>query len=198
MSTEREEILITRVLDETASVEDWDELEGRAAESPDVWARLARALRAEAELRRSVGAAVSVADRIDLPDARVPAAAAAPRSGAARRALLAASGWAAAAVVALAWWSAPPGAGSSPDTAEAPVESAIRTGDAPEFLGELPRIVVDAYPPECGEGALEVVYVRQLVERTRLRDVYEIGRTEHGDPVPLPIPPEVLARPRSL
>jgi hypothetical protein len=104
MEQERDQILMSRVVDGDATPQQWDELSALAARDPSVWRRLAETLRDHEGFARGVNAQVAVAESVPLPypprgRATVPAAPGAePFAHVSRW-----SGWAVAAVVALAW-----------------------------------------------------------------------------------------------
>lgn len=188
----REEILIGRVTDHEASPEDWRELESLAAQDPTVWNRLAQAQRSHATLQRRVEDELTIAELVDAP-LREPFTG---RTLQARWTLY--SGWAAAALVALAWAGAL-GMGVRPIGPVQPASAGLPAGLSADRLlgeyidrgreqgrvvGELPMLMLETRPAE-GEGRVEVIYVRQLVERAVVNTVYEVSRDELGEPTPV-------------
>jgi hypothetical protein len=199
------EAAIERVLAGEQPDTDWRALEKRAGADPLAWKAFALAWRDRSELGRAVQAIEERAERLeigDLVEAR--------RVSSARR--FAWAGWAAAAAVAVAWIAAagiapegerfagPPVPGSSE---EAPLRTASG-GEAPAFTGgrreeamtlagtregtlvsELPLVLLSSRPLEGGEG-VEIVVLRQLLEKRSVRGLMERGIDEWGRPVAVP------------
>ncbi|MGD9693726.1 MAG: hypothetical protein AB7G17_06265 [Phycisphaerales bacterium] len=211
MRTEREDILIGRVVDGEATGADWGELERLAAADDGVWARLAKAQRSQASLARAVDDEVVVAELVDLPAGEVVRGGHGWSEVSVR--WRAYSGWAVAAAMALAWvgaarygvWDglgnstrglrqpaqiAGPGALGMDDLMQRYVEQGSAQG---RVIAELPMVMVETGPAQGGDG-VDVVYVRQLLERVRVRDVYELGMTEHGEPAPVLVAQPVSRR----
>src|SRR5262245_46022402 len=91
---ENEELLRTRILDRTASDEDWIAFEEIARHDTNAWDRLHQELRLDLVLRRTLEPALSQADVVELP--RMPSVPPLSR-------FLAPVGWLAALVLALLW-----------------------------------------------------------------------------------------------
>ncbi len=198
MRMEREDILIGRVVDGEATGADWGELEQLASADERVWARLARAQRSQASMSRAVDDEVVVAELVDLPLADASHHLHGWSEVSVR--WRAYTGWGVAAALALAWAGAarystwPAGRHSTqpaPITAgigslgpEELMQRYVEQGSAQgRVIAELPMVMVESGPARGGEG-VDVVYVRQLLERVRVRNVYELGLTEHGEPSP--------------
>lgn len=197
----REDVLIGRVIDGEASSTDWDALDRLAQTEPAVWERLGRAQRAHARLERDVEDAIALAELIELPASHAAAASLNLR-------FRQYSGWAMAAVLGLALLGSfglnlggsRGGAGQglqagigvrslSPDEAlDQYVQSGLATG---RVLGEMPAVLVDTRPVEQGRGQ-EVLYVRQILERTFVTDVsvLSVEVDEHGTARYVPARPE--------
>ncbi len=211
MRTEREDILVGRVVDGEATGADWGELERLAAADEGVWARLAKAQRSQASLARAVDDEVVVAELVDLPAAEVDRGGHGWSEVSVR--WRAYSGWAVAAAMAFAWvgaarygvWNgfgheagegmrpaqiAGPGSIGMDDLMKRYVEQGSAQG---RVIAELPMVMVESGPAQGGEG-VDVVYVRQLLERVRVRNVYELGMTEHGEPSPVMVAQPVSGR----
>lgn len=203
MTNPRDDQIISRVIDGDASQRDWNALESIAARDPAVWRRLALALRDHAGFVRAVNASVRAADAVEAPvtlAGAVPAAGAGPHR---TRRLGTWAGWAAAAVVALAWGSTflrPPGvttlgehAGFAEAIRSAPAADLIAAyldrGRAEDrVIGELPeRVLLDSRPAESGDG-YELLYLRQILERVTVPDLYEYtAQDEAGRPMLTPV-----------
>ncbi|MFG0242680.1 MAG: hypothetical protein ACF8R9_07855 [Phycisphaerales bacterium JB054] len=201
------DILITRVLDGEATPEDWAAFRAMAALDQAVWADLADAQQDRADLASAVADAIAIADRVEAPvhrhageqlNARI-------RTGAAWL------GWVAAAMVAVAGFTgrlgAPAtqgGAGlgaqqaglfpiSSPEDA---MQLYLDKGQqAGSVLGEVPdRVLLSSAPAADGNG-YEVVFLRQIIERQRVKTLYQLGENEVGQAVAVPIaPPKTAAK----
>ncbi|MHC4415933.1 MAG: hypothetical protein ACYS0G_11675 [Planctomycetota bacterium] len=195
MSQERDEVLISHVIDGQATPGEWDEL--LAVENPGLWRQLAETLRGQAGVTRAVNAAGAVAEAIDLPvnetrPQTVPASGGLP--GAWRR-LGSWSGWAVAAAVAIAWAFGLFGPerravpGDTPEIARAGTAAELLAAylnkgrQEESVLGEVPQqILIDSRPAASGEG-YELLYLRQILERAVVPDLYQFtGQDELGRP----------------
>lgn len=207
MSTIDRDILLSRVLDGEASPEDWQAFKALAASDHSVWHELAEAQQDLADLSRAVGAAVAQADSVDLPIEQHFGRRLSARVGR----VASWGGWIAAAAVTLAALTGGPlggpfGTGSlaggptggvsgtgvqaaglgpfaTPDDAlRAYVEKGRRAGSV---VGEMPeRVVLSTEPTADGTG-YEVFYIRQIVERVVVPEVYRAGADESGQLVPV-------------
>ncbi len=202
-----EDVAISRIADGAAGAEDWDQLEAVAVRDRAVWERLARALKVEAELRRGLDGALGIADAVELPLPAAQAAVAAPRT------LRSHLGWVAACVFAVLWLSPMFSAGSVSSTEDGVADSTatlqpVNTEDALErylvggiedgsIVGQLPRRVVRT-TPAGRDGAVEVLYVRRILEKAIVDQFYEVGHDEHGTPTSLPVSNVRLASYESL
>lgn len=203
MIESREDILIGRVTDGEASAADWAEIEALAAADAGVWTRLACAQRAHAALTAAVDDELTVAELVSLPDPAVMARAGDERTRSMQHPSVrwrAYSGWAAAAMLALAWagagkWGTPGGArgvtAGPGDIAatlapDALLQKYVDKGRADgRVLMELPLVMVESGPAPDGKGT-QVVYMRRLLEQTTVTGVYEVGRDETGQFLPVP------------
>ena len=58
--------------------------------------------------------------------------------------------------------------------------------EAGSVIGEVPeRLLLSTEP--APDGGFSVVYLRQIIERQRVEDIYRFGRNEAGDAVPVPV-----------
>ncbi len=184
MNPTREEVLISRVVDRAEDPRDWRELDRLAATSEAVWYELVDALRQDAVVRSAMQPALDAADRVELPVMRHELAPAPSRE---RAPFAAWSGWLAAVLIAAFW------IGMSLGNGAAPTEAELAGGEPPagapadaEVLGELSRVVMQAQPTDDG-SALEVLYIRRVLERAVVDALYQISEDEHGLPVPTPV-----------
>ncbi|MDX9912682.1 MAG: hypothetical protein RBS39_12705 [Phycisphaerales bacterium] len=195
------DILISRVIDGEATPEDWTALRAMAERDASIWSDLVAAQQDHAELCAIVSRAADAAEHVDVPVLEHMSERVALRT----RRVGAWMGWAAAAAIALTWAgmggfltrparvgadgadvAGVPGAGLvdalTPDQALAQY---YKAGQAEgRVLGELPeRVVLEAVP--TADGRVEVRFVRQIVERAIVHDLYRVGEDEAGNPVPV-------------
>ncbi|HYE60781.1 MAG TPA: hypothetical protein VD997_02195 [Phycisphaerales bacterium] len=206
------DILITRVLDQRASAADWVELEALAARDASVWRELAMAHKQEAALSSAVREAAGRSSSIELPAGEGaspalvhPAVAQHAEAGVRSRVRLVAtwSGWAAAALVALAFTTGQIG----PRTTPTSTQVASPTLGLPDMLnsyleqgkkegvvvGELPeKVVLDTVKQP--DGRTEIVFVRQIVERAQVNDLYKPTTDEAGNPTMVKVQIKVNGR----
>ncbi|MEQ8317509.1 MAG: hypothetical protein RIE77_07970 [Phycisphaerales bacterium] len=93
------DLLISRVVDDAASAQDWEQLRALAEYDPGVWRELFEAQHAQAELAQAVEQAIAIADGIEAPLDDLPAASFRFRV----RKVSSWAGWAVAASVAVVW-----------------------------------------------------------------------------------------------
>lgn len=221
------DLLISRVVDDAASAEDWQQLRALAEYDPSVWRELFEAQHAQAELSQAVQQAIAIADGIDAPveglggmSLRFRFRKAASWGGWA--------GWAVAATVAIVWMAphltgtteTAPGANLAgagplvtlggpspnqpnerrfeaiPDTGgigqgtlagdraypgENFREASTRSASGAQQLAEVPeRVLLEVRP--LPNGQLEVIYVRQLIEKSVMDegDLYQVKPDDAG------------------
>lgn len=189
------DILISRIVDREATLEDWAVLKALADADPSIWFQLAQAQQDQQALAAGLAIAIQIADGIDAPSE------AAFLHRFSRRMSLVGSwgGWAAAAMIAIALFLRPYGADSpTPNTAGPSLPPLTSASDAYEryldlgrregaVLGEVPRkFLVNTFPRENGDG-YEVIYIRQIVERAVVPELYRFGSDELGRPAPVKI-----------
>lgn len=192
------DLLISRVIDGSASPEDWSSFRILAASDAEVWTDLSDAQREHEALCEVMHAATTIADGVDLPggsgsplifESRVTTAS---RWG----------GWAIAAVVLLGWYTGtismnptqsmntntagllPALQQASPDEAFGQYLHAGQTSG--QVVGEMPnQIVIETLPLE--DGTIEVTFIRQIVERKVLDQAFREAVDEFGNPVVIPV-----------
>lgn len=173
--SEREALVIARIVARREAVGDWPFLQRAAAIDREVWERLAHALHDDERIRRATADVVAMADTIGLPAPATP-----------RRRLwpwLATSAAAALVVCAVQL-----GLGGSPaPRPAAPAPSAT--------IEELPRLVLEARPAVDGRST-EVIYLRRIIERAAVGGVVELGVDEYGEPRPQMVDLVALQGPR--
>ncbi len=201
------DLLISRVIDGSASAEDWSSFRILASTDAEVWNDLSDAQREHEALCEVMHAASSIADGVDLPggsgspivfESRVNAAA---RWG----------GWAVAAVLMLGWFTGTfsmnqttnplgtnPQTGSMVPLNAADPEQAfnqyLQAGQADgKVVGEMPdHVVVETRP--LVDGTVEVIYLRQVIERRVLDQAFREAVDEFGNPVVVPVDLKTLKR----
>lgn len=191
----REEILINRVVDGEATPADWTELDVVAQRDPSIWARLAEAQRAQASLQRAVEDALTAAELVDLPfqSERLE------RAWDARIRIW--GGWLVAAVLLVAWAGnlasvralnrsseaasgAPTLAGLSGLSPDQILQAYKQTGmEDGRVVGEMPMVMLETVP--TADGRAQITFVRPLVERVVVDQLYELGQDDAGRAVPV-------------
>lgn len=190
------EVLISRLVDARASEADWAALRSLAKVDDSIWSEIIQTRRVGDGLTTEVHAALAHVEHVDMPHLRItrPVPAARP----VRSHLI---GWAAAAVLALGFVAQQaglirtgmerPGAQGTlvnlPTSPQSAWDAYLSTGrEAGLVVGELPeRTVVDVRPSASGEG-YDAFYIRQVLERAWVSDLYKIGVNESGKKVLIP------------
>jgi hypothetical protein len=194
MSDVDRDILISRVIDDEASATDWARLKALAAGEPEIWRELFEMQRGQAELARAVERQLDIAEFIDAP---VQEHLTVQLTHRVRRGL-AWAGWAAAAAVAVAWIGmrvAPADPGEAAQTGMVNVATLTPTQLLDHYLqkgrqtglvqGEAPaKMLLSAEPAPSGAG-YEVIYIRQIIERAYVADLYQLGSDDAGNPQPV-------------
>lgn len=210
---EQLDLLVSRIADGEASEQDWRQFDTLAKAHPEAWKQLAQAQRQHGELSLAVGVALNGAERVELP-VRSAGYGHLDHHGAFAHAplhrLRSWGGWAVAAVVAMAWLGghrlgviAPasnPGANmtqvagwTSDDYASAYLSKGQKEG---RVFGELAARPLEIRTAANGQG-FDVLYVRQIVEQARVKDLMKFGVDETGRPVPVRYsPPDELSAPQ--
>jgi len=190
MTLNREDILISRIVDGSTDPGDWDELQAIAEDDPAVLRRLAESQRRESALRAQLQDAIAAADDFELPGEH------AETVFAFRSRLRAWAGWSAAALIALAWLTAgglirPATSGqniagwSPPASADEAFERYQLLGYSQgRVLGELPLVMIQSERLENGQD--QVVYMRRILEQRTVTEIYEPGVDESGNPTLVP------------
>jgi hypothetical protein len=204
VSTER---LITRVVDGEATQEEWRAFCRAADVEPVLWRELAEAQQEQAELSSHVMKAIAVAEEVDAPVSEEMAY----RFNQRFRTAVVVGGWsgwlAAAAAMLVAWSVGFPGVARDEARTDGPgvLSAGIGSGWADAFqayldrgqasgnvVGELPdRILLEARPmgsETAAEGRqYEVIYLRQIMERAVVDQLYGVGSDDTGRPAPVRI-----------
>ena len=198
----RFDVAVSRMVDGVASRADVSVIDAEELARPGAWRQVALSQRLDAALVAEVGFVVASADRAGLVVAdegvgRLKDGVDAASQRFRRRVGLGAAwaGWAAAAVVALSAFGPGSGvkdSGGSVNTATAPILSAAEAlsdylskgRNNGTVIGELPKkVLVDTSPAADGKG-YEVIYIRQIMERAHVDDLYRFSSDELGNPTP--------------
>lgn len=175
MSTEREDLLISRLLDGDADAGERDELERMADRNPQVARRLIRSLGLDRQLSQAVERIADQAD--DLP---------APRSRTSRLRPVSWIGWAAALLFAVLWGRSFP-SGTTPAAPTVVPSREVAGAEVDDtYLGPLPSVLVEVRPDRAA-GGVEYVVMRRFLERGRAEELREMCVDELGRPVSVPV-----------
>ena len=197
--------LVSRAVDGRASRTEWDAIEQAASADGALWRRVALSYRDQSHMELGLSQAVMHADAVDLPtrlEAERHARAWGERFGSVRSW----GGWAAAAILTfgvviqtnrlgqansnLMGGLTQPGTGpqsaglfsSASDAFNAYLDKGKKEG---RVLGEVPdALLVDSQPAQDGVG-YDVIFVRQVLERAHVPDLYRYSHDEAGTPRPL-------------
>lgn len=204
------DVLISRVIDAEASPEDWAAFRELAESDPEIWRDLADAQQQNEALCEGFRASIHVADKVDLPELITDTQPFQRRLDTVGRW----GGWAAAAALLLVWgtgfqrngWGGLGVQGASlvggPTLADAtPDEAMARYIDAGQsagsVVGEVPdRLVIETLPQP--DGSIEVVYLRQIIERRVTDQVFRDSLNDAGKTVPVRVPLDQIQRRRSF
>jgi hypothetical protein len=199
MNNARIDHLISRAVDGDLTAIEWRDFESLASADPSAWKLLALAHRDQAALLAAMNASTAVAEQIELPSNAIMDESFAHSPLRFNR-IGAWTGWAVAALVALVATARlnqpasimPNGSiGHQAGIAAAPMQSAAQAfqtyldkgRESGEVVGEMPgRVLVNTRESPTGVG-YEVIYLRQVMERTIVPDLYQLtGRDEAGRP----------------
>ena len=198
MTEPREQLLISRVIDGDVADGEWRELETLGQANPLVWRELALAMKDHQDLSRAVNASVAVADYVNMPNSHQH------RSLQPLRLAGSWGGWLAAAVIgifAVLHFTNTSRVTNAPNTGAniqqagfIPVSTADEAWNAylakgresGAVVGEVPaKVLIESRPAPSGEG-YELLYLRQVIERTIVPDLYQFtGQDESGRPTPV-------------
>lgn len=200
------EVLISRIVDGEATQEDWNAFHLQANREPSLWRELAEAQQMHAELGEEVGVALAVSSLVDAPThVEIER-----RFNNRIRMVGVWGGWLAAACLGLMWANnarpAPSslgGAGSQANLGDTLASYLNRGKEEGRVLGELPeKVLVSATPVTGSDGndignGYVVVYLRQILERVEVKDLYQLGEDDAGrqQPVPYDVPPARHGKP---
>lgn len=193
MSELERDILIARVADGDASGQEWATFRAWAERDASMWRELAEMQREAAALASAVNRAVGAADFVEAPVGEHMSARLTERF----RMIGRWGGWAAAAALVLVWatgWRLPfngaaSGAGQAALLPTGSPQDALRQyldrgRQVGTVVGEVPeKVMLDTRP--AADGQFEVIYIRQIMERAFVDDLFGVGADESGRAVPL-------------
>lgn len=191
MTEQQHHMLISRVIDGEATDQEWAEFVSLAAVEPRMWCALAMGQRDHAALVRAINHASAVADAVTLQSVED-----AQRWRLTKVRMW--SGWSVAALVALVagvsllrLWSMPLASNTGnqhaailPISASEAFQTYLDKGqESGAVIGEVPtRVLIESRPRGTGQG-YEIVYLRQIMERAVVPDLYQVrGQNELGQP----------------
>ncbi|HCT44077.1 MAG: hypothetical protein CMJ35_10615 [Phycisphaerae bacterium] len=200
------DLLISRVIDGRASTSDWDRFRALASREPEIWCELAETQEQHEAVRCELAGAIAAADQIDLPVGPIDDTHTRERLGMVGKW----GGWALAAALLLAWSLGYPmlpaqgGSGNGTQTAGLPVgglggiglteaepeqafEQYMSAGQkAGRVIAEMPeQVVVETRP--MPDGSIEVMYLRQVIERRVIDQAYRQVRDDAGNTIAVPV-----------
>ncbi|USO00041.1 MAG: hypothetical protein H6810_05105 [Phycisphaeraceae bacterium] len=201
-SGDRRDELISRVIDGEASERDWMALRALAEADPTVWTDLTKTQAQHEALCALVDEVGLIADDVELPVGPLLT----PVEHFERRmaGVRTWGGWAAAAAVLLVWFTGLPsptagdrtqtgGVGNIgdvfPKTPEGILDRYMEAGQkSGQVLGQMPQRVVLETRPIAGGDGVEVVYLRQIIEKQVVSSTmsYRLGRDEFGQTTLVP------------
>lgn len=200
MPADERDRLISRVVDGCATADDWNSFRAIAATDPEIWSQLAVTQEQYESLGEVVHYNSMIADSVELPGGVVRHDQHQHRFDLISRW----GGWAAAAAILLVWTTGmqSPGNGMNAKgqtagilsvkaltaaTPEEAMDQYMTAGyQAGQVVGEVPnQIVVETRP--MPDGTYEVLYIRQILERKILSEVYRETNDEFGNSITVPI-----------
>ncbi len=217
---DEQDVLISRIIDGVATSDDWVTFRAVAASDPTIWGELAQTQHAHETLTDRMEHLIGCADMVDLPGGLM-----CDRVMRSRTDLVARwGGWAAAAAILLVWgfgWSTNRSASESSSQVAGlidvnnPIISGAKTfleeaepeqafdqymnsgQSSGQVVGEMPeKIVIEtrAMP----DGSIEVLYLRQIIERQIMDHAYREVRDDAGNVTPVPVRLSPNERPASV
>jgi hypothetical protein len=176
----RDEILIDRVIGRDDQPADWRELRSLAAEDKAVWKRLLDSMEDETLLR---AASTDFLERASTVEAPLPASRLSPIARVWTQSIsrfVSPLGWVAALAIALLWITEPPRSMATGLGEALTAPALVADG---ELITELPRLLVSSEPSAEGDS-FELLYMRRILERVRVDEIYSMRRDEAGHSYP--------------
>lgn len=192
------DLLISRVIDGRASTSDWDRFRALAANEPEIWCELATTHEQHDSVRDELMCELAIADRVELPGGIID------ETGTRQRMSFASKwgGWAVAAALLVVWSigmpsnfgttqpgfiAGLPGVGLQDAEPEQAFEQYLHAGQrSGQVIAEMPeQVVVETTP--LPDGTIEVLYLRQVIERRVIDQAYRVMRDESGNTFTVPV-----------
>ncbi len=194
MSEFERDILIARVTDGAASEQDWAAFRSAAERDPAMWRELAELQRDATALAAAVGRAVAIADTVEAPIEEHLGTRLSDRfrligtwggwAAAAALVLMVVTGWRPAAPLGTQTTGVVPSIGTPQEALREYLSRGRQEGVVVDQVPEM--VMLDARPAPDGQG-FEVIYLRQIMERTMVNDLYGLGVDDAGRPGPFRI-----------
>jgi len=191
------ELTISRMIEDELDEPSWQQFVTNAQTEPTMWRDAVEAFRDQSALSRLMDAAEVTANTVDAPVSMIDEHVHHPRP----RFAASWAGWAVAAMVFLAWsfqGIAPgisgSGSGNSNNagvglanwkpTPDQAWNAYLEQGQEEQrVIGEMPSLIVVQTRQDEATGGIEIVYLRQVMERTIVPELLEFGALdEHGRP----------------
>jgi len=205
------DLLISRVIDGRASSADWDRFRAIAAHEPTIWCELADTQSQHEAVHDELSGAIAIADAVDLPAGYIDDTHTRQRLSLVSKW----GGWAAAAALLVMWSLGTPnlpigsdgtpiqtgtlipnvaGIGLNDAEPEQAFEQYLSAGQkSGRVIAEMPeQVVVETRP--MPDGTIEVLYLRQIIERRVIDQAYRQVRDESGNTLAVPVHVETDVR----
>ena len=195
------DVLISRVIDGVATSTDWATFRAIAAHDPSIWGELAEIQTLHEMVCAHVEHSVSIADGVELPGGMID-----DRSMRTKMDIVSRwGGWAAAAAILLVWSFGKPMTQTYNDN-DPVIAGSVGTGmflndaqpnqafdqyltsgqSSGQVVGEMPEhIVIETRP--MPDGTIEVLYLRQIIERRVIDHAYREMLDETGNVFTVPV-----------
>lgn len=200
---EERDVLISRVVDGMASAQDWASFRAVAASDPSIWAELGDTQRQQEAVRDELHSALAFADRVALPGGMIDDAPVRHRLDMVSRW----GGWAAAIALMVVWLVGAPAGQTGPADPSGPQTGNVLGGIIPlseappeqafdrymaagqqegRVIAEMPdQVVIETKP--MNDGTIEVLYLRQIIERRVIDQAYRELRDDAGNVYAVPV-----------
>ena len=206
------DLLISRVIDGRASSKDWDRFRALAAHEPAIWCELADTQSQHEAVRNQLSDDLTIAERVNLPGGPINDTHTRHRLSIVGKW----GGWAAAAALLAVWslgnptldrsdgsnseniplqtGSMVPGIGLLDAEPEQAFEQYLSAGQkSGRVIAEMPeQVVVETRP--MPDGTIEVLYLRQIIERRLIDQAYRQVRDDAGNTLAVPVRVETQTR----
>lgn len=206
------DLLISRVIDGRASSKDWDRFRAFAAHEPAIWCELADTQSQHEAVRDQLAGDLAIVEGVSLPGGPINDIHTRQRLSIVGKW----GGWAAAAALLVVWslgnptlessggsnsdniplqtGSMVPGIGLLDAEPEQAFEQYLSAGQkSGRVIAEMPeQVVVETRP--MPDGTIEVLYLRQIIERRLIDQAYRQVRDDAGNTLAVPVRVETQTR----